>query len=97
MAAPDLAGSASPTIAKILANLGTNPKTALNPAELEERLTRYGTNALPEEKKSAFSAFLAYFWGPTPWMIEAAALMALIVGEWAILRSLPRFYCSTPC
>src|SRR5207248_2996910 len=25
---------------------------------------------------------LAYFWGPIPWMIEAAALMAFIVGDW---------------
>jgi H+-transporting ATPase len=97
MAASDVGGSANPTIAEILTKLGTDPKTGLNPDQLQEHLSKYGPNALPEEKKSALSAFLAYFWGPIPWMIEAAALMALVVGDWGILRSLPRFYCSTPC
>jgi len=82
MSASDVAGSASPTVAEILAKLGTDPKTGLNPGQLQERLSQYGPNALPEEKKTALSAFLAYFWGPIPWMIEAAALMALIVGDW---------------
>jgi len=78
----DVTGSAGPTVAEILAKLGTDPKTGLNPAELQKRLNNYGPNALVEEKKSALSAFVAYFWGPIPWMIEAAALMALIVGDW---------------
>ena len=82
MPASDLTGSASPTIAEMLAKLGTDPKTGLNPAQVQERLHKYGPNALPEEKKSAFSALFAYFWGPIAWMIEAAALMALIVGDW---------------
>ena len=63
----------SPTIAEILAKLGTDPKTGLNPGQLQARLSKYGSNALPEEKKSALSALLAYFSGPIPWMIEAAA------------------------
>jgi len=82
MPTSDLAGSSSFTVAEILMNLGTDPKTGLNPTQLEERLSKYGPNALPEEKKSALSAFVAYFWGPIPWMIEAAALMALIVRDW---------------
>jgi H+-transporting ATPase len=82
MSASDVAGSANPTIAKILANLGTDPKTGLNPSQVQQRLSKYGPNALPEEKKSTLSALLAYFWGPIPWMIEAAALMALVVGDW---------------
>jgi len=81
MPASDAGGSANPTIAEILTKLGTDPKTGLNPGQLQERLSKYGPNALPEEKKSALSAFLAYFWGPIPWMIEAAALMALVVGD----------------
>jgi H+-transporting ATPase len=85
MPASDLAGSAGPTIAEILAKLWTDPKTGLSPSEVQERLTKYGPNALPEEKKSALSALLAYFWGPIPWMIEAAAVMALIVGDWGDL------------
>src|SRR6266542_4236878 len=82
MSASDYTGSPSSTVAEILAKLGTDPKTGLNPAQVQERLTKYGPNALAEEKKSALSAFLAYFWGPIPWMIEAAALMASIVRDW---------------
>src|SRR3989475_5025258 len=82
MPTSDLAGTASPTIAEILAKLGANPKMGLDSAQLQERLSKYGPNALAEEKKSALSAFLAYFWGPIPWMIEAAALMAFIVRDW---------------
>src|SRR6266511_1359242 len=82
MSASDYTGSPSSTVAEILAKLGTDPKTGLNPAQVQERLTKYGPNALAEEKKSALSAFLVYFWGPIPWMIEAAALMALIVRDW---------------
>src|SRR6188472_691078 len=78
----DAIGAAAPTIAETLAKLGTDPKTGLNFSQLQERLSKYGPNALPEEKKSALSALLAYFWGPIPWMIEAAALMALIVRDW---------------
>ncbi|HEU5247365.1 MAG TPA: plasma-membrane proton-efflux P-type ATPase [Candidatus Udaeobacter sp.] len=85
MSASDVAGSASPSVAEILTKLDTDPKTGLNPGQLQERLSEYGPNALPEEKKSALSAFSAYFWGPIPWMIEAAALMALVVGNWGDL------------
>jgi len=82
MPASDFAGSANSTTAEIVAKLGTDPKTGLDSAQLQERLSKYGPNALAEEKKSALSAFLAYFWGPIPWMIEAAALMAFIVRDW---------------
>src|SRR5438477_12282141 len=85
MSASDVAGSVRSTVAEILAKLGTDPRTGLNPDQLQENLSKYGPNALPEEKKSAVSGFLAYFWGPIPWMIEAAALMALIVGDWGDL------------
>jgi H+-transporting ATPase len=85
MSVSDLGGSASPAVAEILAKLGTDPKTGLNSVQLQECLSKYGPNALPEEKKSAVFALLAYFWGPIPWMIDAAALMALIVGDWGDL------------
>jgi H+-transporting ATPase len=85
MSASNLAGFTSPTVAEILTKLGSDPKTGLNSVQLQERLTKYGPNTLPEDKKNALSSLLAYFWGPIPWMIEAAALMALIVGDWGDL------------
>src|SRR5438128_9467168 len=82
MPTPNATGSTSPTVAETLTKLGVDPKIGVKPAELQERFNKYGPNALAEEKKSALSAFFAYFWGPIPWMIEAAALMALVVKDW---------------
>src|SRR2546423_15172439 len=85
MQTPDVTGAAAPTIAETLAKLGADDKTGLTDAEVQARLKKYGPNALVEKQKNAFSGLLAYFWGPIPWMIEAAALMALIVGDWGDL------------
>src|SRR4029453_10917869 len=82
MQTPDATGTAAPTIAETLAKLGADDKTGLTDAEVKTRLKKYGPNALVEKQKNAFAALLAYFWGPIPWMIEAAALMAFIVGDW---------------
>jgi len=75
-------GPASLTVSETLTKFAVDPKTGLSPAEIQKRLNKYGPNALAEKKKSSLSAFLAYFWGPIPWMIEAAALMSLIVRDW---------------
>ena len=61
MSTSNLAGFTSPTVAEILTKLGSDPKTGLNSVQLQERLTKYGPNALPEDKKNALSSLLAYF------------------------------------
>ena len=71
-----------PSVAETIATLGSDLQTGLNASDAQARLAKYGPNALEEKKKSALLKFLAYFWGPIPWMIEAAALMALIVQDW---------------
>src|SRR2546430_3049103 len=81
MQTPDATGAAA-TIAETLAKLGADPKAGLTAADVQARLQKYGPNALVEKQKNEFAALLAYFWGPIPWMIEAAALMAFIVGDW---------------
>ena len=82
MQTSDATGAAPPTIAETVAKLGTDDKRGLTDAEVQERLKKYGPNALVEKQKNAFAALLAYFWGAIPWIIEAAALMAFIVGDW---------------
>ncbi|HEU0273921.1 MAG TPA: cation-transporting P-type ATPase [Candidatus Udaeobacter sp.] len=94
MTASDQAESVSATITQLLAKLGTNPKIELSSTQAQEGASSYGSNVLPEEKTSPLSVLLAYFWGPIAWMIEAAALVALIVGDWgdfAIITSLLLF------
>jgi H+-transporting ATPase len=54
----------------------------LSQNEAQNRLMRYGYNEIPEEKINPFLKFLAYFWGPIPWMIEAAAILSALVRHW---------------
>ena len=82
MQTSDATGAAAPTIVETLAKLGADDKRGLTDAEVQARLKKYGPNALVEKQKNTFAALLQYFWGPIPWMIEAAALMAFIVGDW---------------
>jgi H+-transporting ATPase len=61
--------------------LKSSPK-GLSQAEAQKRLTQYGPNAIAEKKTNPFLKFLTYFWGPIPWMIEAAVILSGIVRHW---------------
>ena len=54
----------------------------LTQAEAEKRLIQYGPNAIVEKKINPFLKFFSYFWGPIPWMIEAAVVLSGIIGHW---------------
>jgi H+-transporting ATPase len=54
----------------------------LTQAEAQKRLTQYGPNEIEEKRTNAFLKFLTYFWGPIPWMIEAAVILSAAVGHW---------------
>jgi H+-transporting ATPase len=54
----------------------------LSQAEAKSRLAQYGFNELPEKKVNPVLKFLSYFWGPIPWMIEAAAILSAVVHHW---------------
>ncbi|MCO6437829.1 MAG: plasma-membrane proton-efflux P-type ATPase [Phycisphaerae bacterium] len=57
----------------------------LSGEEAAARLAQYGPNAIEEERQSLLLKFLGYFWGPIPWMIEAAAVLSGIVQHWVDL------------
>ncbi len=61
--------------------LGSSPE-GLSQAEAQKRLTQYGPNEIEEKKTNPFLKFLTYFWGPIPWMIEAAVILSGIVRHW---------------
>jgi H+-transporting ATPase len=74
--------------------LGVDLQHGLTSTEAANRFQQSGPNALEQQKSSALAAFAKYFWGPIPWMIEAAALMALLVQDWgdfAIISALLLF------
>ena len=62
--------------------LETSPQ-GLSAAEAETRLDRYGRNQLEDRQVSNLEKFLRYFWGPIPFMIEAAAGLSALIGHWS--------------
>ena len=54
----------------------------LTQAEAKKRLAQYGPNEIAEKKTNEFLKFLTYFWGPIPWMIEAAVILSALVQHW---------------
>jgi H+-transporting ATPase len=68
--------------AELLRRLGSSD-AGLSSPEAEQRLRRYGYNEIPEKKTSPVVKFLRYFWGPIPWMIEAAVALSAVIGHWA--------------
>ena len=53
--------------------------------EVQRRQAEHGYNEIPEKKRNPVITFLSYFWGPIPWMIEAAVVLSAIVRHWAEL------------
>src|SRR6202167_1574834 len=60
----------------------TTTKDGLTQAEAAKRLTQYGPNEITEKKTNPLLKFLSYFWGPIPWMIEAAVILSGVVRHW---------------
>lgn len=69
------------SVAELLGRLSTTEK-GLSSSEAAKRLQQYGPNDIVEKKRSAIVAFLHYFWGPIPWMIEAAAILSALIQHW---------------
>ena len=61
--------------------LGSSPD-GLTESEAEKRLAQYGPNEIQEKKTNLFLKFLSYFWGPIPWMIEAAVILSALDRHW---------------
>jgi H+-transporting ATPase len=69
------------TLAEFEARLGWSPD-GLSQVEAQRRLTEYGYNEIAEKTTSPVLQFLSYFWGPIPWMIEAAVILSAVVRRW---------------
>src|SRR5580658_4744054 len=54
----------------------------LTQAEAQKRLSQYGPNEIEEKKSNELLKFLSYFWGPIPWMIEAAVILSAVARHW---------------
>ena len=68
-------------IDELLSKLSAD-KEGLSSSEAEKRLQQYGPNEIQEKKVNPLLKFLRYFWGPIPWMIEAAVIMSAVIQRW---------------
>ncbi len=68
-------------MAKLQEKLETSPD-GLSEAEAAKRLAQHGPNEIEEEKTNLVLKFLSYFWGPIPWMIEAAVVLSAVDRHW---------------
>jgi len=68
-------------LSEVEKKLGSSPE-GLTQAEAQKRLTQYGPNEIAEKKTNELLKFLSYFWGPIPWMIEAAVILSAAARHW---------------
>ena len=68
-------------LAEVERKLGSSAD-GLTQAEAQKRLTQYGPNEIAEKKTNELLKFLSYFWGPIPWMIEAAVILSAVARHW---------------
>ena len=68
-------------MAELEKQLGSSPD-GLSQSEAERRLARYGPNQIEEKQANPLLKFLSYFWGPIPWMIEAALILSAVARHW---------------
>jgi H+-transporting ATPase len=57
-------------------------KNGLSSDEAKRRLAQYGRNALEDRTESKWHKLLSYFWGPLPFLIEAAAVISALRRDW---------------
>ena len=66
---------------KLFDLLSANAK-GLSSSDAEQRLKEYGANEIQEKKANPVLKLLRYFWGPIPFMIEAAVIISAVIQRW---------------
>ena len=65
----------------LMRQLDTSAQGLSNEAA-RRRMERFGANEITEKTTSPLIKFLSFLWGPIPWMIEAAAILSIVVHHW---------------
>jgi H+-transporting ATPase len=58
-------------------------RTGLSSNEAAHRLVQYGPNTIADRTESKWHKLVPYFWGPLPFLIEAAAIISALRRDWA--------------
>jgi H+-transporting ATPase len=78
---PDRAADPAAQIASAFREYNSSKK-GLSSDEAKRRLAQYGPNALEDQTESKWYKLLLYFWGPFPFLIEAAAVISALRRDW---------------
>ncbi len=57
------------------------PDSGLTSAQAQERLARFGANAVADPDTRPLRHAIEKFWAPVPWMLEAAIALELVLGK----------------
>ena len=69
-------------ISATLAELKSDTDQGLDSGDIDARRQRYGYNEIKEQEEPLWHRIFRRFWGPIPWMIEAAAILSALVRKW---------------
>ncbi|TKY61168.1 ATPase 10 [Spatholobus suberectus] len=61
-------------------------RRGLSSDDAEARIQIFGPNKLEEKKENKILKFLSFMWNPLSWVMEAAALMAIILANGGVSR-----------
>ncbi len=74
--------SASALPAKSTAAATDDPQNGLTSDEACRRLEKFGPNAMPDTALHPLRMALEKFWAPVPWMLEAAIVLQVALGDY---------------
>lgn len=57
-------------------------RDGLSSAEAAHRLAQSGPNTIADRTESKWHKLVTYFWGPLPFLIEAAAIISALRRDW---------------
>jgi H+-transporting ATPase len=69
------------SVAETIQLLATSEE-GLSDAEVRDRILRYGYNEVKEKNQNTFLQFLRRYWGPMPWLLEVAIILAYFLGHY---------------
>jgi H+-transporting ATPase len=70
------------SVEEALRECNVDSSKGLSSADANERLKKFGENTLHEKKRYWWKDLLIFFWGPIPWMIEAAIILSAVMQRW---------------
>ncbi len=57
-------------------------QAGLTSEEARRRMAKFGPNAVPDTSVHPLRSALAKFWAPVPWMLEAAIVLQIVLGDY---------------